>query len=154
VSALAQFSTEKFAPVWKVRAASRVGLLGRSANQLRRFACLRLKAASNPPQIWSLRDLVIREFLINGEQRRASMHVSASGTQAAPMAHYSFYEKINSRWHKPALWLFMVVVLAHWAEHVAQAWQIYVLGWSAHHAGGVLGLFYPWLVHTEVLHYG
>jgi hypothetical protein len=47
----------------------------------------------------------------------------------------------------------MVIVLGHWAEHIAQAWQIYVLGWPAHHAGGVLGLFYPWLVHSEVLHY-
>ncbi|HKE31729.1 MAG TPA: hypothetical protein VKD65_08395 [Candidatus Angelobacter sp.] len=65
----------------------------------------------------------------------------------------SFFEKINGRWHKPALWLFMAIVLGHWAEHVAQAWQIYVLGWPAHHAGGVLGLFYPWLVHSEVLHY-
>jgi hypothetical protein len=48
----------------------------------------------------------------------------------------------------------MVVVLAHWAEHVAQGWQVYVLGWPRHHAGGVLGLRYPWLVSTELLHYG
>jgi hypothetical protein len=67
--------------------------------------------------------------------------------------HPGFYDKINTRWHKPALLLFMMVVLAHWAEHIAQAWQIYVMGWPAHHAGGVLGLFFPWLVHSEVLHY-
>lgn len=48
----------------------------------------------------------------------------------------------------------MVIVLAHWAEHLAQAWQIYVLGWPHHHARGVLGLRYPWLVDLEILHYG
>jgi hypothetical protein len=77
---------------------------------------------------------------------------------AAPVMHatssQSFYAKLNSRWHKPALQFFMVIVLAHWAEHLAQAWQIYILGWPVHHAGGVLGLLYPWLVHSEVLHYG
>ncbi|HLJ29679.1 MAG TPA: hypothetical protein VKY85_23430 [Candidatus Angelobacter sp.] len=81
------------------------------------------------------------------------MHVSAPALQSTATFHQSLYDKINTRWHKPALQLFMLVVLAHWAEHIAQAWQIYVLGWPAHHAGGVLGLWYPWLVHSEVLHY-
>lgn len=62
--------------------------------------------------------------------------------------------KLNSEWHKPALQLFMIVVLAHWAEHLAQAVQIYLLGWSRPEAGGVLGLWFPWLVSSEVLHYG
>jgi hypothetical protein len=66
----------------------------------------------------------------------------------------SFHGKLNSRWHERSLQLFMLIVLAHWAEHLAQAWQIYVMGWPRHHAGGVLGYFYPWLVHSEVLHYG
>jgi hypothetical protein len=47
----------------------------------------------------------------------------------------------------------MVVVLAHWAEHIAQAYQIYVMGWTPAHAGGMLGLCYPWLVSSELLHY-
>ena len=64
------------------------------------------------------------------------------------------YEKLNTIWHKRALNLFMLVVLAHWAEHLAQAFQIYVLGWPRPSANGVLGLFFPWLVTTEVLHYG
>jgi len=81
--------------------------------------------------------------------------MSSSSTAVQPLAKdQSFYEKINTRWHKRALAFFMLVVLGHWAEHIAQAWQIYVLGWPAHHAGGVLGLFYPWLVHSETLHYG
>src|SRR5205823_5868538 len=82
------------------------------------------------------------------------MHVSATTMKPAVIGHQSFHDKINTRWHKPALWIFMVVVLAHWAEHLAQGWQVYVLGWPRHHAGGALGLLYPWLVTTELLHYG
>jgi hypothetical protein len=82
------------------------------------------------------------------------MHVSASPLHSLVTGRQSLYDKLNTRWHKRALQLFMFIVLAHWAEHIAQAWQIYVLGWPAHHAGGFLGLYYPWLVHSEVLHYG
>jgi hypothetical protein len=64
------------------------------------------------------------------------------------------YEKLNTVWHKRSLQLFMVVVLAHWAEHLTQAVQIYVLGWPRPKAGGVLGVFFPWLVSSEALHYG
>jgi hypothetical protein len=62
--------------------------------------------------------------------------------------------KLNAQWHKPALQLFMLIVLAHWAEHLAQAAQIYVLGWPVAEARGVLGLWYPWLIKSELLHYG
>jgi hypothetical protein len=48
----------------------------------------------------------------------------------------------------------MLIVLGHWAEHLAQAVQIYALGWPRPQAGGVLGLWYPWMVGSEVLHYG
>lgn len=65
-----------------------------------------------------------------------------------------FYEKINHSWHKPALQFFMVIVLAHWAEHLAQAAQIYILGWPVPESRGVLGLWFPWLVKSEVMHYG
>jgi len=82
------------------------------------------------------------------------MHVLATTMKPAVTSRQSFHDKINTRWHKPALWIFMVVVLAHWAEHLAQGWQVYVLGWPRHHAGGALGLLYPWLVTTELLHYG
>lgn len=70
------------------------------------------------------------------------------------MSAASIYQKLNSVWHKRALNLFMFIVLAHWAEHLAQAYQIYVLGWARPKAGGFLGLFYPWLVSSELLHYG
>lgn len=64
------------------------------------------------------------------------------------------HEKLNTLWHERALQLFMVIALAHWAEHLAQAWQIFVMGWSRPQANGVLGLWYPWLIQSEALHYG
>ena len=69
-------------------------------------------------------------------------------------AQGSFYERINTSGHERALQLFMVIVLAHWAEHLFQAAQIYVLGWPVPEARGVLGHFFPWLVRSETLHYG
>lgn len=56
--------------------------------------------------------------------------------------------------HRPALWLFAAVVVAHWAEHLAQAVQVYLLGWPLPTANGVLGLAFPWLVTSEWMHYG
>jgi hypothetical protein len=50
--------------------------------------------------------------------------------------------------------VFMAIVLAHWAEHLAQAIQVFVLGWDRPDAGGVLGVLWPWLVKSEWLHYG
>jgi len=61
---------------------------------------------------------------------------------------------LNGRHHKAALNVFMVVVAAHWAEHIVQAYQIWVLGWPRPQARGVLGQFFPWLVTSETLHYG
>ena len=71
-----------------------------------------------------------------------------------PSAPGSLVQRLNTTWHKPALLTFAVIVLAHWAEHLAQATQIYVLGWPVPQSRGVLGLWYPWLVKSEVLHYG
>ena len=48
----------------------------------------------------------------------------------------------------------MFIVLAHWAEHLSQAYQVYVLEWPRPQAGGFLGLFFPWLVSSELMHYG
>ena len=80
------------------------------------------------------------------------MSAAVSGMRS--VADLSLHQKLNTVWHKRALNLFMVIVLGHWAEHLAQAYQIYVLGWPRPQAGGVLGLFFPWLVSSEVLHYG
>jgi hypothetical protein len=66
----------------------------------------------------------------------------------------SFMDRLNSTWHERGLQIFMFIVLAHWAEHLVQAMQIYVLGWPVPKALGLLGVFYPWLIKSETLHYG
>lgn len=80
--------------------------------------------------------------------------MSVAASRIAPVADFGIYQKLNGVWHKRSLNLFMFIVLAHWAEHLTQAFQIYVLGWARPRAGGFLGLFFPWLVSSEVLHYG
>src|SRR5215211_3761374 len=51
--------------------------------------------------------------------------------------------KLNGRYHRAALNTFMVIVIAHWAEHIAQAIQIWGLGWSRPKAKGLLGYAFP-----------
>ena len=63
-------------------------------------------------------------------------------------------ERLNGPRHELALRVFMVIVLAHWAEHLLQAFQIYALGWPVPESRGALGYFFPWLVKSETLHYG
>lgn len=84
----------------------------------------------------------------------AASSSSLHGVGITQAGKSSLYDKLNSRWHERALQLFMLVVLGHWAEHLAQAVQIYWLGWPRPKANGVLGLWYPWLVGSELLHYG
>jgi hypothetical protein len=66
----------------------------------------------------------------------------------------SFLDTLNGPRHETALRVFMAIVLGHWAEHLLQATQIYVLGWPVPEARGVLGYFFPYLVTSEMLHYG
>jgi hypothetical protein len=61
---------------------------------------------------------------------------------------------VTTRRHSAALAAFAAIVVAHWAEHLTQAFQIYVLHWPLPKAGGALGLAFPWLVTSEWLHYG
>src|SRR4051795_13137117 len=63
-------------------------------------------------------------------------------------------ETLNGPWHKRALQIFALIVLAHWVEHILQAIQIFALGWPRPQARGALGLVFPWLVSSETLHYG
>jgi hypothetical protein len=65
-----------------------------------------------------------------------------------------FIDRLNTEWHETALRTFMVIVLAHWAEHLTQAFQVYALGWPVPESRGVLGQFFPWVVKSETLHYG
>jgi hypothetical protein len=61
---------------------------------------------------------------------------------------------LNGKHHRVALYLFMVIVLVHWAEHLVQAYQIWLLGWPVKEARGMLGMPFPSLVTSELLHYG
>ena len=76
----------------------------------------------------------------------AAAHPHSAGT--------SWIDKLNGPWHERANYLFMAVVLAHWGEHLFQAYQIYVMGWPVPQSLGLLGYIYPWLVKSEALHYG
>lgn len=49
--------------------------------------------------------------------------------------------------------LFIALVLFHFLEHVIQISQVYLLHMSRHKAGGILGYFFPWLMHSELLHF-
>lgn len=80
--------------------------------------------------------------------------IAPPAAAAAPLQATGFSARLNTRWHRPALWAFTAVVAAHWAEHLFQAWQIWVMGMPRPHAMGLLGMAYPWLVHSEWLHYG
>ena len=73
---------------------------------------------------------------------------------AARHDHRGIVDRLNSEWHKPALIGYVAIVLAHWAEHLAQAFQIYALGWPIPESRGVLGYWFPWLVKSELMHYG
>jgi hypothetical protein len=65
-----------------------------------------------------------------------------------------FLQRINGPQHETALRLFLVIVLAHWGEHLLQAFQIYALGWRVPEARGLVGYFFPVLISSELLHYG
>jgi hypothetical protein len=62
--------------------------------------------------------------------------------------------RLNGRYHRAALNVFLFIVLAHWAEHLVQAYQIWVLDRPRPKSRGVLGQAFPWLVTQEWLHYG
>jgi hypothetical protein len=76
-----------------------------------------------------------------------------SATSQPTLSAPSLSRRLNREWHRPALQIFLAIVLAHWAEHLTQAVQIYVLAWPVPEARGVLGHWYPWLIQSEVLHY-
>ena len=77
-----------------------------------------------------------------------AVHVASSRSSLRTL-----YDALNGPWHRGASVAFLTVVLAHWAEHLLQALQIFVLGWPRPAALGVLGVVFPWLVTSEWLHY-
>ncbi len=61
---------------------------------------------------------------------------TSSFSNQAQAMDSGFINKLNTTWHKHALQGFMLIVLAHWAEHLAQAVQVYILGWPRPTANG------------------
>ena len=60
---------------------------------------------------------------------------------------------VNGRHYSKYLLAFNIIVLSHFAEHVAQMIQLYLLHWERKQSLGLLGLWQSWLVHSEWLHY-
>lgn len=60
---------------------------------------------------------------------------------------------LNGRLHATGLAVFAAVVVAHWLEHIVQAFQVWVLGWPRPQSRGVVGQLIPWLFTSEWLHY-
>ena len=81
------------------------------------------------------------------------MYAAHAGTLSTT-GDQTLLQRLNTEWHERALQGFMLIVLAHWAEHLLQAFQIYALGWPVPQALGALGYFFPYLVRSEMLHYG
>ncbi|MGW5668285.1 hypothetical protein [Micromonospora sp. NPDC003776] len=75
-------------------------------------------------------------------------------TQTARMPKQRMLLWLNGPHHRAALNVFLAVTLGHWAEHLVQAYQIWLLGWPRPQARGILGQFYPSLITSEWLHYG
>lgn len=81
-----------------------------------------------------------------------------SVTHAVPAGGHGYagetlIDRINGSQHELMLRLYMAVVLAHWGEHLLQAFQIYVLNWPVPEARGLIGYFFPWVIASETLHY-
>ena len=81
------------------------------------------------------------------------MSVALDHTQMSGGRFSSLMMALNTRYHKVGLWIFMGITIAHWVEHILQAIQVYALGWERPAARGGLGLVFPWLATSEVLHY-
>ena len=48
--------------------------------------------------------------------------------------------------------IYLLLVLLHFSEHIAQLYQYLILGWSARESGGLLGFYFPGLAEAELLH--
>ncbi|MEU5716475.1 hypothetical protein AB0G71_11910 [Streptomyces sp. NPDC020403] len=78
----------------------------------------------------------------------------ATSTATPPRTLRRGIDSLNSRHHQLGLRIFLLIVIAHWAEHLVQAYQIYIMGWPIPQARGVLGIPFPWLITSEWMHYG
>jgi hypothetical protein len=88
------------------------------------------------------------------ERERALGEPARSTSSVSQTWWRRWHAALNGKHHKAALTIFMVIVLAHWAEHVVQAWQVWGLDRPRPLSRGILGAFFPVLVSKEWLHYG
>lgn len=87
-------------------------------------------------------------------QHRMTGDLSAPSLLISQPWYVNMMQTLNTVWHERSLQIFMAIVLAHWAEHLVQAYQIYVLGWPLPESLGVIGYWFPWMFQSELLHYG
>jgi hypothetical protein len=108
---------------------------------------------SAPSRLSKLRHLHIRRLGIENYVRGGTDSMKGEDLVLYRERASRFMSQLNGRFHAPALWVYMLVIVAHWLEHVLQIYQIYGLGWAPENAGGILGVFYPSLVESETLHF-
>lgn len=85
---------------------------------------------------------------------REDLRAPSAGNTTDPGPRNRALRPLNTDGHRLCLRIYLVIVLAHWAEHIVQAVQIFVLDWPVPEARGVLGIPFPWLVTSEWMHYG
>ena len=73
-------------------------------------------------------------------------------SKIANYLRYFLIDTLNTKKHWQALVVYFFVVAGHFTEHLVQISQVYFLGWSTRKAGGILGLWFPGLAASEVLH--
>src|SRR5207247_11295480 len=74
-----------------------------------------------------------------------------TSTQSQPHGAHTFFRKLNGPWHRRTLRAFMIIVIAHWAEHLVQAYQVYVLGLPLQQALRLLGSAFLCFLDSDVL---
>lgn len=62
--------------------------------------------------------------------------------------------RLNTHRHRQALTVLTVIVLVYWAVRLLRAAQIHLFHIPAPQAHGLLGVPFPWLVHSEWSHHG
>lgn len=75
------------------------------------------------------------------------------GADEIPDRKASLLTKINSTAHYGALKWYLAIVIAHWIEHLVQAFQVYILRMPTPQAGGFLGYLLPETNKNETLHW-
>lgn len=122
--------------------------MGRGLNRAAKLQHLRLRSSTIKSRFKT--QAISKTFGIG--RGRISYMRDTEGS-AHPTRAATLMQRLNGQLHAPALWVFMLIIVAHWLEHVLQIYQIYALGWAPATAGGILGVMYPRLIESESLHF-